>query len=522
MNRTSIAVVVFALSVVAALALRLPALDFRPVHSDEAVHTYKCNELWTQGTYRYDPSEYHGPTLYYFTVPILAACGAENWRDTSFVVYRLVPALFGVGLILLSLLLRDGLGSWPVVVAALLTAVSPAMVFYSRHYVQEMQLVFFTLLLIAAGWRYVHSAALGWAVLAGFALGMMHASKETAALAGVALLGAVVLTILLERPRVSPAQVRRSLRPRPLLVALGVAVVVSAVHFSHFFTNPRAIVDSLLTYFTYADRAVAGDHLNPWYFYFRVLFWTHYPPAPVFSELLIGVLTVIGFIAALVGRGLGDANRGLVRVIAFYTVLLTVIYSVIPYKTPWSALGFFHGMILLAGIGATVLVRVVYYRPLQVAAVVVLLAFTVQLSQQARRASFQMVTDVRNPHIYGHPVAGVNRMIGYLEQLAAAAPSDAELVVKVIVDNPWPLPWYLRHLEHVGYWSEIPDDPDANIIIASATLADALEPRFHDEYDWSYCGFRRDETLIVYVRQDLRAAFVAANSTPTSAPAADR
>ena len=47
----------------------------------------------------------------------------------------------------------------------------------------------------------------------------------------------------------------------------------------------------------------------------------------------------------------------LLRLIAFYTFWLTLIYTVLPYKTPWCLLGFYHGMILLAGAGAVLLWR---------------------------------------------------------------------------------------------------------------------------------------------------------------------
>jgi predicted membrane-bound mannosyltransferase len=42
----------------------------RPVHTDEAVHSIKFKGLWEDGKYRYDPDEYHGPTLYYATLPL--------------------------------------------------------------------------------------------------------------------------------------------------------------------------------------------------------------------------------------------------------------------------------------------------------------------------------------------------------------------------------------------------------------------------------------------------------------------
>ena len=42
----------------------------------------------------------------------------------------------------------------------------------------------------------------------------------------------------------------------------------------------------------------------------------------------------------------------MLRFLGFYTLLMATAYSVIPYKTPWCLLGFLHGMVLLAGIGA--------------------------------------------------------------------------------------------------------------------------------------------------------------------------
>jgi len=49
-------------------ALRLPRLASRPMHTDEAVHAIKFGALLEENRYRYDPHEYHGPTLNYFTL----------------------------------------------------------------------------------------------------------------------------------------------------------------------------------------------------------------------------------------------------------------------------------------------------------------------------------------------------------------------------------------------------------------------------------------------------------------------
>src|ERR1043166_9920269 len=84
-----------------ALALRVPKLDTRPLHNDEAVNAVKVCELWQQGRYVYDPNEYTGPTLHYATLPFLWLSGARNSDELKDATLRVAPVGFGVGLIFL-------------------------------------------------------------------------------------------------------------------------------------------------------------------------------------------------------------------------------------------------------------------------------------------------------------------------------------------------------------------------------------------------------------------------------------
>src|SRR5207249_4582807 len=167
------------LALAAALALRVPQLDTRPLHNDEAVNAIKVSELWQQGRYAYDPDEFHGPALHYATLPFLWLSGARNPDELEAATLRLAPVVFGVGLILLPLLLADGMGRLAVAWAAMFTAISPAMVFYSRYFIHEMLLLFFTALTLGAGWRYAQTRSARWAALTGAGLGLMFATKET-------------------------------------------------------------------------------------------------------------------------------------------------------------------------------------------------------------------------------------------------------------------------------------------------------------------------------------------------------
>src|SRR5687768_3225875 len=80
-----------------ALAFRLPKLDTRPLHNDEAVNAVKVAELWRDHRYRYDPDEYHGPTLHYATLPFLSLSSSKGPDDLKDQTLRLAPVLFGAG-----------------------------------------------------------------------------------------------------------------------------------------------------------------------------------------------------------------------------------------------------------------------------------------------------------------------------------------------------------------------------------------------------------------------------------------
>ncbi len=526
----------------AALALRLPRLDLRPMHGDEAVHAVKFDELWRTGRYVYDPHEYHGPTLYYATLPAVWLSGAADFAATEKHDYRIVPVVFGVGLILLPLLLADGLGRPATAAAALLTAVSPVLVFYSRYYIQEALLVFFTLLLIAAGWRSMRSRRVGWATLAGVAAGCLHATKETSVIVLAALGGALGVCAARERwtqVRAADAPARRARHGgRHALLGAAAAVLTSAALHSAGFTQWRGPTDALRAVAEYAQRAGGGLHEHAWYYYLNRLLYWQAGGGPVWSEALIVGLAVVGAGAAIWRAGAAEfqssprdsqtkghatpdtacsaaltspygtheAHR-LAAFLAVYALLLWVAYSLIPYKTPWCVLGPSHALVLLAGVGVAKLWRWADAARWRRAAVAVLLLAGIgHLGWQAWRGSQHRLwaADPRNPWIYAHPVRDVENLAQRLDDLAAVSPAGRELLVNVFVENPWPLPWYLRGFERVGYWEQPPAEPiTADLVLASSDWTDRVEPQLQGEYTPAAYGLRRDEILYLYVRGKL-------------------
>ena len=497
---------------VGALAFRLPRLALRPMHGDEANQAVKAETLLETGRYTYDPAEHHGPTLYYLTLPSMWLDLVRSAAETSEFTFRIVPVCFGVGLILLLLVVGDGLGRPAAVGAGILTAISPAMVFYSRYYIQETLLVFFTFGAIAAGWRYVRTRQVAWAFAAGACVGLMYATKETWVLAAAATAAGAALTVAWARWRdAAYLNWRAYVRFGPVLAAAVGAALAAGVFYSSFFTHPAGLWNSILAYRSYLDRAGgAGMHDQPWYAYLHIL--TYYHPAAGFTwtEGLIVGLAVVGIVAALRQGGAGVGDPSLVRFLAFYTVTLTVLYAVIPYKTPWCLLSFLHGMILLGGVGAVALVRWARVVPAQVVIGVVLAGLAGHLGWQAYRASFVLYADTRNPYVYAHTSTDALNLVRRVVDLASVSPDGPNTVIKVITpENYWPLPWYLRRFTRVGYWHEVPDNPDAPIIITSADVQPALDARLRGTYDKrSLFGLRPQVYLTVYVEERLWQAFL--------------
>jgi len=510
MIRTRLFVLIL-LTTLGALASRLPKLSYRPMHCDEAVHAVKCNDLWQTGRYHYDLHEYHGPTLYYCTLPVIWLSGARDFGETTEATYRLVPVIFGVGLIVLLLLIADGLGRWAAVCAGVLTAVSPAMSFYGRYYIQEMLLVFFTFLAIVAGWRYVRSRRAGWAVLAGAAIGLMHATKETFIIAlGALLLALAINTVWHWRPRGIRVALRGYWRGKAFAGAALLGIALSALLYSGFFTSASGPLDSLRTFATYFERAGGhGLHDHAWWYYLRMLLFTHYVPGPWWSEAFIVLLAVIGGIAAVSGKGVRDGYVPLLRLLTLYTLLLAAVYTVIPYKTPWCMLGFLHGMILLAGVGVVALISWLRFLPLRIAAGVLLVAGTCHLGWQAYRANTRFCADYRNPYVYSHSLFQVVDLARRIEDVASVHPDGQRMLVKVLAEDCWPLPWYLRRLSRVGYWEEVPEQPDAPVIICGAELQAELDAQLQDRYQVNSYGLRAPAFVLwAYIERELWNRYV--------------
>jgi uncharacterized protein (TIGR03663 family) len=129
---------------VTAVFLRFFWLELKPLHHDEGVNGWFLTTLFNDGVYKYDPANYHGPTLYYISLAFANAFGLNT------VSVRASVAIWGVLMVVLAFFLRPYLGKIGTLAAALFIALSPGMVFISRYYIHEIFFVFLSLAIVVS------------------------------------------------------------------------------------------------------------------------------------------------------------------------------------------------------------------------------------------------------------------------------------------------------------------------------------------------------------------------------------
>ncbi|MBE0711254.1 MAG: hypothetical protein IH583_02640, partial [Candidatus Aminicenantes bacterium] len=241
---------------------------------------------------------------------------------------------------------------------------------------------------------------------------------------------------------------------------------------------------------------------------------------PVWSEAFLLFLAAAGGIAAF-GHDAGkDGSPRFVRFVLFFTVITAAVYSLVPYKTPWNVLPFYLGLVLLAGNGVGLLLRISRFRLVKILILAALIPGFVNLATQAYRADFTAHSIPDNPYVYAPTSPDFLKLVAAVEKIAAASPEKKDLLIKVIAppDETWPLPWYLRSFGQVGYWTsaEAAGDPgDAAVVIASAANVETVATALGDRYQQTFYGLRPEVVLALFVRSDLWDGYLN-SAAPTS------
>ena len=504
---------VVAIALAAGLALRFGRLDARPMHHDEANQAVKFGALLERGEYRYDAHDHHGPTLYYLSLPAAWLRGQGTLASLDEVTLRGVTAVFGAATILLLPLMSAGTGRTAVASGAILLALSPAMVFYSRMFIQESLFACFTLAFVIAVGRATTSGGLMWFTVAGVAAGLAIATKETSViLLPAAIVASAISWWSLGERRHKPPPPDRRWRIA-VLVSVAVAASIAALFYTSFLRFPAGLIQPFLGAGIYLGRGMdPARHAHPWYYYLSLLTYSS-SGGLRWSEALVVVLAIAGTVTAWVWPDARPDRAFWARYLACHVVITTAIFSAIRYKTPWNVLPFYAAMIALAGIGFSTLVHAISSRIIRGVMIAAFVLAAANLGWQAWRASVTYAADPRNPYVYAQTVPDAVRMASRIRALASVHPDKANMQVSVIAQpyEQWPLPWYLRAMPYVGYWT-VTDDAlalRAPVIVASMEYTTALDAALGDRYVSEFHGLRPEVVLALYVERGLWDRYLA-------------
>ena len=448
------------------IGLRLYDLDLKPFHHDEGVNGFFLTNLFRQGAYHYDPSNYHGPSLYYAAFVSAFLFGLND------IAVRLVTVFFGCLVVTLCLTTRRWLGDVGALAAAVFLAVSPGMVFYSRYFIHEILLIAATLGMVVAVRAYAEIGRFG-DLLAGAAwAAWMFATKETATPTAIVLTVATVCSwvyhLLRHRDkRLTPSMAFTSLTPAErsgfALGAVSLFSLINLLLYSSFFTNRDGIVAAFKTLAFWGNTARTA-HVHPWWQYLDWL-WR--------SETPLVVLGALGLVLAL-----WRAQNRFVIFVGAWTVGVLAMYSLTPYKTPWLTINIVLPLALLAGHAVDFATR---RRLGWLAAVVVLAASTMAL-RQTIDLNFVHYDDDSRPYVYAHTRRAFLDLIAALDRAAKASGQGENVRIAIPAREHWPLPWYLRNYHNTAFEDSAETSRGSVMVVAGldqdARIGASLGPNF--------------------------------------------
>lgn len=471
--------------------LRFDGLSERPIHADEATGARILAERLEGESYEFNPRHFHGPFLSFISQPIAWLKGEKSWAGLSVDTLRISVVIAGLLTVLSPLLWLREIGRLPALVAAALLASSPLIVYYNRMYIHESWLLFFGLTSLYFIYRLLERPTVFRAAIAGILVGLMFATKESFVISILSWsLGGIVYLAL------RPGTNGQTLKLKEYAMAIGIgaisSILVGALFFTNWFAQPASLVDAFQTFFVYETTP---GHEKPFLYYLDLLIWPKEALGIWWSE---GIMILLGVAAC----GVCFTKRKEAALPALLIVSVgahLLIYSFIAYKTPWLMLLPWAQLCLFAALAfrnfdsTSRLIR---------SSLIVMLALGIfYQTKQSIHANGRFSNDSRNPYAYVPTTRNAQDLEAWLLQLNEV---DSIEPLAVVGSGYWPLPWYLRPFESVGYWPKVQDAMSTMPVVismeAESNNCKALLKATHTRLPRS---LRANVSISVFIRNDL-------------------
>ncbi len=475
-----------------AIALRLFVIEERPFHTDEAVQAFQTVQLMDTGVYKYTPTDKHGPLLYFLTAGIYKLTGIPT-AELAEIHFRLIPLFSSLLLGALLISLRSSLSCTTLLVTIGIWAIAPLMVIYQTYYVQEALFVLFGWMLGVSFYKWIETREIKYALFIGLSAGLMQTSKETSVIIYFSLIAAMIPIIW--RQQIVLETLRSVFNPRTLIYVFAPFLVLYVVLFSSFFTHMQGLWDGIITYLHYFERAGGAGHEKPFGYYFG-MFWLHRSEGVWWSELSILFLTSASWVYLTRKAFFKEGKPDIVWYLGTAGLIQFFVYSVIAYKTPWLMLFSYSTSALLIGAFMSELLKKRMASKIVAYALVLILAL--ELVDRLKLSTGRYAADARNPYLYVHTVKPFLKLEASLREMIE---QRNPTVAIVSADFGWPIPWYFREYDKMGYFTDtnIPEDLDVYIVDARLDIPPWLNEI--ERFDFEFHGLRPGVPMLVYSRK---------------------
>jgi uncharacterized protein (TIGR03663 family) len=430
-------------------ALALPAvvwfcmlvydLGLRPPHHDEGVNGWYLMQMWRQGFFRYDPSNYHGP-LFFYMLQL-----SEILFGKGIISLRLVTVLFAALNTLLVLAHRRFFGRIAIW-AALAMAFSPAALFYGRYAIHETVFICFQLLFSYGYFSYARRVSWRTGVVcmtAGF-FGTVLIKETFFIFFGTWFIALFLVAVLArylpetgvrEEVPLPVVKGKRATQPvfkppdhrRFFVKTLGAGLLVTLVVYSGFLMNPHGVIDMVVALVPWLKTGAGGSgHEKPFFYWFKLMRLYEWP-----ALAALAATALLGWRTSRLGRFW--CAMGVGGVLA---------YSLIPYKTPWLILNLIWPLCFVFGYGVETIRQrwPVLGQGLAYLAAALLLVASAGL---AARLNLRYPADPQQPYVYTHSYPSIVDLTDHIERACARHPEAKNMRIVVAIQQTWPLPWTL-------------------------------------------------------------------------------
>jgi predicted membrane-bound mannosyltransferase/DNA-binding beta-propeller fold protein YncE len=170
---------------------RVIGLGDRAMSHDESLHTVYSWQLYDGRGYQHQPMM-HGPLKFILNAVVYFLLGVDDWTS------RIQVAVFGIALVWFAWYFRRWMGKAGALATALMLAISPALLYYSRYIRDEVMLCSLMVLLILCMFRYLESRSTGWLIATAVTLATAFLTMEASFIFGGVFGAFLVLALALQ------------------------------------------------------------------------------------------------------------------------------------------------------------------------------------------------------------------------------------------------------------------------------------------------------------------------------------